>query len=490
MFNIQFQNSYQQLPEVFYQKIRPQPTPHPKLLIWSEVLATELQIDLSVEDQESAALYFSGVTLPQHVESLAQAYSGHQFGHFSRSLGDGRAVLLGEVKDRAGQTKDIHLKGSGPTRFSRRGDGRSALGPALREYMISEAMSGFKIPTTRSLAVIETGESVYRQEGDLPGGLLVRVAQSHIRVGTFEFAALQNDISLLKTFTDYVIDRHYPSAKQAQNPYVEFLNLVVQAQARLIAQWMGVGFIHGVMNTDNMTISGETIDFGPCAFMNTYDPQTVYSSIDHQGRYAYGNQPRIGQWNLSVLAQALAPLLNPDDTALPAVIDSAMKLYAETFNKEWLALMSHKLGGPQIGVPPSELIQDFLKTLAVHKIDYTLSFRYVMQCFGDSTFDVVAFDKNVEMLKPWIEQWKNHLAQQGVIFTEALAQMALVNPIYIPRNHILDKALSSAVDNKDLSLFTDLVSTVSRPYDWQPGREIFLSPPQKGEDIEHTFCGT
>jgi uncharacterized protein YdiU (UPF0061 family) len=465
--------------------------PAPHLLAFNESLAAELGLDgAALQSPGGVAALVGNVALDGAVP-VAQAYAGHQFGGFSPRLGDGRALLLGELHDAKGRRRDLHLKGSGRTPFARGGDGKAAVGPMLREYVIAEAMHALGIPTTRALAVVGTGEFVTR-ETMLPGAVLARVAASHLRVGTFEYAVAHGDVALLTRLADYAIARHHPSAVEADNPYVAFFDAVMDAQASLIAQWMNVGFIHGVMNTDNMTISGETIDYGPCAFMDAFDPETVFSSIDHAGRYAYGNQPRIAHWNLVRLAETLVPLFAADAEQAVAIANEALPRFPARYREHWRRGMRAKLGLPGDGRErdddsDGELADDLLSLMHTHHADFTSVFRALAASLrGDGTAvrallpDAAAFDA-------WSARWHDRL---GSVDPHATARsMDQVNPRYIPRNHLVEDALSAATGG-DLQPFRRLVDVVLDPFEERPGLERYAAPAPSTFGPYRTFCGT
>ncbi len=420
------------------------------------------------------------------------AYAGHQFGQFVPRLGDGRAILLAEVIDRNGKRRDIQLKGAGQTPYSRRGDGRAALGPVLREYIISEAMHALGIPTTRALAAVATGQAVYRDRV-LPGAVFTRVAASHIRVGTFQFFAARGETENVRVLADHVIDRHYPDLKGAEKPYLALLDAVADRQAALIARWLGVGFIHGVMNTDNMTISGETIDFGPCAFMDRYDPRTVYSSIDQHGRYAFGNQPAIGQWNIARLAEAMLAILDENEDKALEAANAAVTRFMERFQEHWKAVIRAKTGlGDEEQEIDQALIRDLLVILYEQKADYTLAFRRLADAAEDSTADAAlgGLLEDPNALTPWLAAWRDRLSQDATAPQVRAAAMRKVNPAFIPRNHKVEEALNAAIDHGDFSLFEALNDLLSRPYEDQPAFAAYAEPPRPGEEITATFCGT
>ena len=429
--------------------------------------------------------------MPEDADPIAQAYAGHQFGGFSPQLGDGRAILLGERVGRDGVRRDIQLKGSGRTPFSRNGDGRAALGPMLREYLISEAMHALGIPTTRSLAVVTTGEQVVREDL-LPGAVLTRVAASHIRVGTFEYFAARNDREAVNQLLDYVITRHYPEARGADVPALAVLEAVARRQAALIADWLSVGFIHGVMNTDNMAISGETIDYGPCAFMDHYDANTVFSSIDHGGRYAYGNQPAIAQWNVARLAEALLPLIDPEEGKAIELATTLVKGFMPDFDAQLLARMRRKIGLATEREGDTELVSALFASMQAAGADFTLTFRRLARCVDEPADDASL----LELFAPssgiadWLPRWRERLAIEPRNAAERAANMRRVNPAFIPRNHRVEEALEAASTHGDFGPFHQLLSILEHPYDDQSGRVEFEQPPAPGERVHRTFCGT
>lgn len=449
--------------------------PAPELVVLNEPLAVELGFDPD-ELRTPAGLALLCGQVPEDRMTVAQAYAGHQFGGYSPRLGDGRALLVGELVAADGRRRDLHLKGSGRTPFARGGDGKAVLGPMLREFLVSEAMYAFGIPTTRSLAVVRTGETILR-EGPQPGAVLSRVAASHLRVGTFQYAAALGEPEVLHALADYAIDRHYPQAREAENPYLDFYRRVVDAQAALIADWMGVGFIHGVMNTDNMTISGETIDYGPCAFMDVFDPATVFSSIDHGGRYAYANQPGIGQWNLARLAETLLPLFAATQDEAVELATAALTEYGTRYHDLAARRMSAKLG---LAEPHAELGHEALGLLQADRVDFTTFFRALAAGTAEELFtDRAGF-------AAWSARREALLV--GDPATVAAAMNA-INPVYIPRNHLLEQALTAATLG-DLGPFQRLLEAVRAPFDPRPGRDDLAGPdPEEGRGFR-TFCGT
>ncbi|MCU0974739.1 MAG: YdiU family protein [Steroidobacteraceae bacterium] len=485
-----FDNSYRRLPDRFHARVLPTPVADPRFVALNRPLATELGLDLAALEEHGAAILV-GNRIPEGAEPIAMAYAGHQFGQFVPQLGDGRAILLGEVIDRAGRRRDIHLKGAGQTPFSRRGDGRAALGPALREYVISEAMHALGIPTTRSLAVVATGEPVYRDKA-LPGAVLTRVAASHVRVGTFQYFAARGDTEGLRELVAHVIDRLYPDAAGAATPALALLEAVVARQARLVAQWLHVGFIHGVMNTDNMAISGETIDYGPCAFMDEYDPATVFSSIDQRGRYAYGNQPAIAQWNLARFAETLLPLMDPSEDRAIERATAVLGSFAALFDQQWLEGMRRKLGLATAEDGDVALAQDLLEAMQASSADFTLTFRGLCGAARDPAADAALrkLFANPAACDAWLVRWRERLARDPLAAPERAARMRAVNPAFIPRNHRVEQALDAAVDRGDLAPFEELLEVVIRPFEDRPALARYSTPPQPEERVLQTFCGT
>jgi uncharacterized protein YdiU (UPF0061 family) len=488
---IPFDNSYARLPEAFFARVAPAPAPTPRLVKLNQALATALGLDLEHLASPEGAAIFAGASIPDGAEPIAAAYAGHQFGMFVPQLGDGRAILLGEVIDTSGARRDIQLKGAGRTPFSRRGDGRAALGPVLREYLVSEAMAALGIPTTRALAAVTTGEPVFR-ERSLPGAILTRVAASHIRVGTFQFFAAQGDTAALRQLADYAIARHYPAAAAAPAPYRALLEGVIAAQASLVARWLLVGFIHGVMNTDNMAISGETIDYGPCAFMDAYDPATVFSSIDHDGRYAYARQPSIAYWNLARLAEALLPLLAPDKAEAVAEANAALDNFAHHFNAAYLGGLRQKFGLSEEQEGDTALMQDFLARMATNAADFTLTFRRLADAALDpaADADVRALFTGPTAYDEWAVNWRARLARDPMPPAARRTAMQAVNPALIPRNHLVEAALEQAVEHDDFTRFEELLTALANPYTEQPRFAALTAPPPPDQDPYRTFCGT
>jgi uncharacterized protein YdiU (UPF0061 family) len=473
-----FDNSYARLPPRFYARVDPTPVAAPRLIRLNTLLARELGLDPAFLASPEGIEILAGNRVAPGSEPLAMAYAGHQFGHYSPQLGDGRANLLGEVGGR-----DIQLKGAGPTPFSRRGDGRAALGPVLREYIVSEAMHALGVPTTRALAAVTTGEPVYR-ETVLPGAVLTRVAASHIRVGTFQYFAANGDNDAVRLLADHVIARHYPPAAGAENPYLALLEGVIARQASLIAHWLLIGFIHGVMNTDNCSIAGETIDYGPCAFMDAYDPATVFSSIDRGARYAYGNQPRIAQWNLTRLAEALLPLLNEDrETAVAAAMD-ALRAFEPQFQAVYQAGLRRKIGLRTQQDGDTALVEKLLAIMVKTGADFTLTFRRMADAV------IVGSFAEGEDFEAWTDRWRERLLAEHADPVETSRAMRAVNPAFIPRNHQIEAAIAAATEREDFSLFETLVTVLARPFDDQPDVAHLALPPLPEERVLQTFCGT
>jgi uncharacterized protein YdiU (UPF0061 family) len=484
-----FDNSYSRLPERFYAPVTPANVSAPRLIAFNRQLASDLGLDPQALEAQAASV-FSGNSLAPDAQPIALAYAGHQFGNFVPQLGDGRALLLGEVIDPKGRRFDIQLKGSGPTPFSRRGDGRAALGPVLREYIVSEAMHAMGIPTTRSLAAVTTGESVYRED-ILPGAVLTRVASSHIRIGTFQFFAARRDTEAIRILVDHVIERHMPDCAGATVPALALLETVIRRQAYLVARWMHVGFIHGVMNTDNMTVSGETIDYGPCAFLDDYDPAKVFSSIDHGGRYAFANQPAIAQWNLARLAETLLPLINDDTQAAIAAATDAIEAFPQQFENFWQQGMRAKLGLSQEQAGDAELIEELLDVMHRSNADFTLTFRRLTDAAEDSNAltQVRMLFRSPGVFDAWGARWQDRLRHDPQSTSERASAMRTVNPVYIPRNHMVERAIKAAI-NGDFSLFESLHRLLQRPFEVQAGMAGFEEPPQPEERVLQTFCGT
>jgi len=486
-----FSNSYAALPDRFFAPVAPTPVAAPRLIRLNRELALQLGLDPDRLASPEGVEILAGKRVPEGAEPLAMAYAGHQFGQFVPQLGDGRAILLGEVVDRDGVRRDIQLKGSGPTPFSRRGDGRAALGPVLREYIVSETMAAFGIPTTRALAAVKTGETVLR-EGLLPGAVLTRVASSHIRVGTFQFFAVRRDVEGVRLLADYVIARHYPEVQGSERRYRALLDRVIAAQAELVARWLLVGFIHGVMNTDNMSVAGETIDYGPCAFMDAYDPATVYSSIDQFGRYAYGNQPSIAQWNLARLAETLLPILADDPDQAVADAQEALGAFGPRFDAAFHAGLRRKLGLFTEREEDLTLVQDLLDAMAANGADFTLTFRRLAEAAAGSEGDeaVRSLFADPAAYEAWAPRWRQRTAEEPQDGKARRAAMRAVNPAFIPRNHRVEAVIVAAVERDDLAPFEELLTVLSKPYEDQPAFARYADPPEAHERVHQTFCGT
>jgi serine/tyrosine/threonine adenylyltransferase len=486
-----FDNSYARLPDRFHVRLAPTPVREPTLVRLNEPLARDLGLDPAALASPAGVAMLAGNRIPAGSEPLAMAYAGHQFGGFVPQLGDGRAILLGEIIDRQGRRRDIQLKGSGPTPFSRRGDGRAALGPVLREYVVSEAFAALGIPTTRALAAVSTGEVVIR-ENYLPGAVLTRVASSHIRVGTFQYLAVRRDEEGVRQLADHVIERHYPEAASAGNRYRALYEGIVGRQANLVASWMLIGFIHGVMNTDNMAVSGETIDFGPCAFMDSFNPAQVFSSIDRQGRYAYENQPAIAQWNLARLAETMLPLFDENQEAGVAWAQSALDGFATRYQDALTAGMRRKLGLFDAADGDLAIGQQLFDLMATDGADFTLTFRDLAEAETDAVAlarlrarfaDPAGFDG-------WYTSWRARTAAESRQPAERRALMRASSPAFIPRNHLVEEVIAAAVNESDFARFERLVEVLARPYDDQPEHARYAEPPRPEQIVRQTFCGT
>ncbi len=488
-----FDNSYTALPERFYARQKPTPVQAPELIRINRALATQLGISADWLTSPEGLQVLAGNEIAPGSMPIATAYAGHQFGNWNPRLGDGRAVLLGEVVGVDGQRYDMQLKGAGRTPFARGGDGRAPLGPVLREYIVSEAMAALEVPTSRSLAAVTTGEQVMRDRPQ-PGGILTRICSSHIRIGTFQYFAGMDDIEAVQTLADYVINRHYPEAGESERPYVALMQAVIGRQATLIAQWQQLGFIHGVMNTDNMLISGETIDYGPCAFMDAYHPETVFSSIDRGGRYAYINQPGIGQWNLAWLARALLPLLDKDEDLAVQAAQQAIDDYVGLYQTTYYDLMARKLGMVASDESNTALIEELLELMKESGTDYTLTFRRLSELAGpqgpiegDSVADI--FDLPASFA-PWQEKWQRALEQQPASPAERQKQMLALNPAYIARNHLVEEVIRAAEDEGDLQPFHALIDRLASPFDYHAQDARYAMPPTPEQVVHATFCGT
>jgi uncharacterized protein YdiU (UPF0061 family) len=492
-----FDNSFSRLPDRFYARVQPTPVRAPRIIQVNTALAAELGLDPAALASADAAAVFTGNRLPAGADPLALAYAGHQFGSFVPQLGDGRAVLLGEVVGADGRRRDIQLKGAGRTPFSRGGDGRAALGPVLREYLVSEAMAAMGIPTTRALAAATTGEPVAR-EGVLPGAVLTRVASSHIRIGTFQFLAARRDVEGLATLASYALARHYPEAAGSGNDALALLERVIEAQASLVARWLGVGFVHGVMNTDNTSISGETIDYGPCAFLDEYDPAKRFSSIDHGGRYAFANQPGIMLWNLTRLAEALLPLFAAAEDEAVRLAKERLERFAPAFEAAHDAVLRAKLGLgdlPDEREPDNALAIDLLGRMAAERVDFTLFFRRLCASAADARADTAtaALFANADAFLEWAERWRGRLAREDVAPEARASAMRRVNAAFIPRNHRVEQVIVAAVAHDDFGPFETLLDVVTHPYDDRvdrPELARYADPPADEERVLETFCGT
>lgn len=497
MNDFKVDNSLARLGKPFSEASMPTVVPAPQWIAFNTSLAQQLQLPEQYWQTNAGLNLFSGNNLPEWATPAAHAYAGHQFGHFVPQLGDGRALLLAEVIDRDGKRVDMQLKGAGTTPFSRRGDGRSPLGPVLREYLISEAMHALGIPSTRALAAVITGDWVQRDTAE-PGAILTRIASSHIRVGSFQYIAhrganhqAQNgEQTELKTFADYVIKRHYPECLSQENPYLAFLTAVIDNQAKLIANWMSIGFIHGVMNTDNMTISGETIDYGPCAFMDSFNPAQVYSYIDSQGRYAWGNQPKIASWNLARFAETLLPLIAEQREQAIELASAAVQSFGQRNEAYFLQLMAKKIGLQQVTADDEGLIAGFLQLLHSNTVDFSQGFRLLSQSVTDSNSGTVTLMTDKAAWQHWASVWQQRLAVQGLDLSQVQANMDATNPAIIPRNHIIAKVIQQATTDGDLRLFNQLKQALATPFELKPEDAFLAEPPSDKEQIKNTFCGT
>ncbi len=508
--NFRFDNTYVRLPERFYSHQMPEPVPNPRLIRVNHQLADLLGIDPQWLGSEEGISVIAGNSLPIGADPIATVYAGHQFGSWNPQLGDGRALLLGEVLGTDGERYDIQLKGSGQTPYSRMGDGRAPLGPVLREYIVSEAMARLGINTTRVLAAVTSGSQVIR-ETPLPGGLLVRVAKSHIRIGTLEFFAARQDFEALQLLVNHVIQRHYPAAADARYPALSLFEMVMAAQAKLVANWQGIGFIHGVMNTDNTLLSGETIDYGPCAFMDTYHPARVYSSIDHQGRYAYRNQPGITHWNMACLGQVLVPLIGDDEKQAVELVKESLQGFAGLFLEENINLLSSKLGLAQATPDDEVLVRDFLNLLESSESDFTLAFRRLSELANpeDGIKSIRELFDFTDDFTPWLTRWRKRMAHKNLALnnttlnntarqpdmestpdTEARQQMLLINPVLIPRNHLIEEVITAATNDGNFAPFHKLMELLDDPFNYHKNRRKYASPPLPEQVVQQTFCGT
>ena len=486
---IELQRNYAQLPDAFHARMSPVPVQAPRLIAFNRELADFLGLETTDLTGGQLAALFGGNTVPDGAQPVAMAYAGHQFGNFVPQLGDGRAVLLGEVEGRDGLLRDIHLKGAGATPYSRGGDGRSALGPVIREYLVSEAMHALGVPTTRALAAVITGEYVQREQ-PVAGGILARVARSHVRVGTFEYFGARGDAGSLSVLVEHVIDRLYPAARQDDTPVLDLLARVVGAQAALMARWMSLGFVHGVMNTDNMAISGETIDFGPCAFMEAFDPAAVWSSIDRGGRYAWSNQPRIALWNLARFAETLLPLIDENQESAIAAGNAALEAFPNAFEMAWLDAMRAKLGLKEAREGDADLVQRLLDAMHAGGADFTLTFRLLAEAVQADADNLFALFSEREALENWLADWRTRLNAEGRDHAVVAAEMRAANPALIPRNHRVEQAIRAAEDDADFTVFDRLCGAWARPYDPRPEDAELARPATPEERVTRTFCGT
>jgi uncharacterized protein YdiU (UPF0061 family) len=489
---INFDNSYARLPTDFYSSQKPERVSQPGLIRVNKSLAIELGLDPLWLESEQGIAFLAGNYLPEGAEPIATVYAGHQFGGYSPRLGDGRAVLIGEIISPLGHRYDIQLKGSGRTPYSRGGDGRAPLGPVLREYIVSEAMAVLGVPTTRALAAVTTGDTVLR-ETPLPGAVLARVAKSHLRIGTMQYFSARNDSSTLRTLVDYVIDRHYPNSKESPNTVLSMLDSIIQNQAALIAQWQSLGFIHGVMNTDNMLLSGETIDYGPCAFLDQFEPDKTFSSIDHGGRYAYGNQPQIAHWNLSVLTQLLLPLLHDDQNEALVLGQAAIDAFPGYYQTAFLKVMRKKLGLTSEHSDDASLIQQLLTLMKNEKCDYTLTFRSL----SDAANPEVSSDSTIapifelpDAFNRWLTVWQSRVSAESQTPATRQDLMYKNNPVFIARNHLVEEAIASATQWQDFEPFNQLVDVLARPFSYKPALARYALPPTEEQEVQKTFCGT
>ena len=486
-----FDNSYARLPERFHARVAPTSAEAPRLIRVNHELAVQLGLDPDWLASEEGVAFLTGARVIEGSDPIATAYAGHQFGNFVPQLGDGRAILLGELVGTDGSRWDIQLKGAGRTPFSRGGDGNAALGPVLREYVVSEAMAALGIPTTRALAAATTGQPVIR-ETLLPGAVIARVASSHIRVGTFQFFAVRGDVEALRLLADHVIARHYPAAADAEQPYVALLESVITAQARLVAQWLSVGFIHGVMNTDNMSVAGETIDYGPCAFMDEYDPAARFSSIDRMGRYAYGNQPQIALWNLTRLAETLLPLIDDDQDQAVAQAEACLGEFPGLFEGAYREAFGRKLGLATQADEDADLLSALLDTMARNRVDFTNLFRKLSeaQLPGDGEAELRRMFADPSALDAWLPRWRARLDREVRDRPARAAAMRAANPAFIPRNHRVEGMIAAAVEREDFGPFEELLAVLSRPHEDQPDFADYAVPPREEERVRATFCGT
>ena len=497
MKHIPLSNRFLDLGTQFYKQSNPVPVMAPALIKFNKKLASMMGISVDDINLAEATMIFAGNLVPEDSTPLAMAYSGSQFGSFNPQLGDGRAIYLGELNQADGSGYDVQLKGSGRTAYSRNGDGRSALGPVLREYLVSEAMYKLNVPTTRALAAVTTGEEVARETLG-PGGILTRIASSFVRVGTFQYFASKGDIKSIKILADYVIERNYENIKGMENQYLDFFKSVVERQAKLIAQWMHLGFIHGVMNTDNMSVAGETIDYGPCAFMDEFNHNQVYSFIDRGGRYAYSNQPSIGLWNLTRLAECLVPLFAETTEESVELAKEVLQSYEASYEKTWLTGMRLKIGLVKTNskgddLDDKRLIESLLEIMQVNHADFTLTFFYLSRLnitYSELDEELKKLFDNPEVIESWLVKWRLRLSEHTTSDAERQLSMQSVNPVYIPRNHLIEEVIRAAEDNNDFTLFHELHSILENPYSLQEGLEKYMLPPEPEQVVENTFCGT
>jgi uncharacterized protein YdiU (UPF0061 family) len=488
---VPFDNSYARLPERFFSRVAPTPVRDPRVIRINRPLAALLGLDADALASPEGAQILAGNVVPAGATPIAAAYAGHQFGHFAGQLGDGRAILLGEIVGTDGVRRDVQLKGAGRTPYSRGGDGRAALGPVLREYLVSEAMAALGVPTTRALAAVTTGEKV-RREQTLPGAIVVRVAASHLRVGTFQVLAMRGDVEGLRVMTNYALTRHYPDAAGEANQALALLDRVVAAQAALVAQWLGLGFIHGVMNTDNTSISGETIDYGPCAFLDEYDPRKTFSSIDHAGRYAFANQPGIALWNLARLAETLVPLIDPDGDRAVALATERLDEFVPRFTAAHDRIQRAKLGLTLAEPDDRALLADLLERLAASEVDFTVFFRGLCDAASDPAHDaaIAAGFTDPDAYHAWALKWRERLQREPGSPEDRRAAMRRVNPAFIPRNHRIEELIVAAVERNDFTPFEIFLKVLERPFDDQPEYASWGEPPRREQRVQATFCGT
>jgi protein adenylyltransferase len=486
---IPFDNSYTRLPDAFYSRLGPTPVSSPGPIRVNYELAGELGIDPEWLASDEGVATIAGNHVPPGADPLAAVYAGHQFGNYNPQLGDGRALLLGEVLTSAGHRYDIQLKGSGPTPYSRGGDGRSPLGPVLREYIVSEAMHALGVPTTRALAAVTTGEQVVR-DGILPGAVLARVASSHIRIGTFQYFSAKRDEESLRALVEYTLQRHYPQSTVTENPALALLEHVIAAQAELVSKWLLLGFIHGVMNTDNMLVCGETVDYGPCAFMDDFHPDKVFSSIDHGGRYAYRNQSGIAHWNLAAFAQALLPILHEEQEQAVEFAQGAVDKFPALYEQAHMRGLAAKLGVAELQQSDSPMIEGLFELMAGEKADFTLTFRRLYQLATDQEESTADIYELPDSMVPWLAGWRKRLASDPLTPQTRAQRMRVANPAFIPRNHLVEAAIRAGEDNNDFQAFHALTERMTRPFDYDPADAVYATPPEPEEEVRQTFCGT